>query len=453
MRALRTLLAIHSHRLAAMGTAALMCAAAMGSAQALETDYGCHNLDHNRTIPTLEGENGNFFRIQPDLRMYFPMNDVLIADLARLSDALALRGTTLVYLPVPPKGMTMPGFLPEEARLYGFDPLLAQRIYRDTVAKLRAAGIVTVDLLEPLTNSDPDVELFFKADFHWTTAGAQRAAEAVAETIKQDAGFAELATSTFETTPTGSQRFVSAMRQLIQKSCIENLPEPHTETYKTVEVVDPDAAVDIFGNAGADTISLVGTSFSEVAQFNFAGFISQYSGLNVRNLAISGGNQFASITSYLTSKNFDEDQPKYLIWENPIYNNLAQFGDGPLDELVTAVTGGCDVIAPSALQVVADNELSVNLLDGSLANSGMLLAEAGSLESRQVSLTFTDSAGRVRTQSVLRPARFRTSGRFFIPIGSYSADGFSTLSIRFDRPGAKSAVISACSPNSKGPSL
>jgi alginate biosynthesis protein AlgX len=240
------------------------------------------------------------------------------------------------------------------------------------------------------------------------------------------------------------------MRQLLQKSCVDSLPEPLTETYETVEVVDPTAAVDIFGGSGADTISLVGTSFSEVGQFNFAGFISQFSGLNVRNLAISGGNQFASITSYLTSKSFEEDKPRYLIWENPIYNNLAQFGEGPLDELLTAVAGGCNPVPQSALQLVADNELSIDLLDGSFADAGMLLAEAGSLESRQIQLTFTDPTGRVRTQSVMRPERFRASGRFFVPISNYSADGFSTLSIRFDRAGATSAVISACTSNSEG---
>jgi alginate biosynthesis protein AlgX len=312
---------------------------------------------------------------------------------------------------------------------------------------------VTVDLLEPLTNTDPDIELFFKADFHWTTAGANLVAKAVAATIMQDSGYVGMATSKFETTPTGSEHFVSAMRQLLQKSCVQPLPEATTDTYKTVEVIDPAAAVDIFGNAGADTISLVGTSFSEVAQFNFSGFISQYSGLNVRNLAISGGNQFASISSYLTSKSFDEDKPKYLIWENPIYNNLAQFGEGPLDELVSAVVGGCDPVAGSALHSAADNELSIDLKDSSLAGVPMLLAEAGSNETRELDLTFTDAEGRVRTQNVVRPPRFRTSGRFFIPISTYSTDGFSTLSIKFDRPGADAAVISACKSNPEGQSL
>jgi alginate biosynthesis protein AlgX len=437
-------------RLTAVSLAALAVAGAVLPTHGIETSFGCRNLENNRTIPALEGAHGNFFRIQPDLRMYFPMNDALIADLARLSDALAARGTTLVYLPVPPKGMTMPSFLPDDARLYGFDPGLAQQVYTETVAKLRDAGIVTVDLLDALTNSDPSVELFFKADFHWTTTGAERAARAVADTIKADSGYADLVTSEFQTSLIGPERFVSSMRQLLQKSCVDSLPEAVTQTFETLENVDPNAAVDIFGGGGADTISLVGTSFSEVAQFNFSGFISQYSGLNVRNLAISGGNQFASIASYLTSKSFDEDQPRYLIWENPIYNNLAQFGDGPLDELVTAVVGGCDPVPKSALQFVADDELSVDLLSDSFVHASMLLAEAGSIESREISLTFTDSSGRVRTQSVTRPERFRASGRFFVPISNYSADGFSTLSIRFDRAGATSAIISACVSNPKG---
>ena len=432
--------------LAAAGVALAVTAV---SPLAGDSSYGCANLDHNRSIPALEGIGGNFFRIQPDLRMYFPMDDALIEDLARLSEALAAQGTTLVYLPVPPKGLTMPDFLPPEAHLYGFDPVVARRIYQAAIGRLRDQGIMTVDLLDSLTNADPNVDLFFKADFHWTALGAQRAAQAVADAIEQDGAYASLVTAEFETLPAGPERFVSAMRRLLQKSCVEALPEPMTDTFRTTEVVGTDIAVDIFGDAGADTISLVGTSFSEVAQFNFSGFISQYSGLNVRNLAISGGNQFASISSYLTSKSFAEDRPRYLIWENPIYNNLAQFGDGPLEELVTAVLGGCDPVDASALHILADDELSVDLADGSLVQAEMLLAEAGSDESRELDLTFTDATGRMRTQNVLRPPRFHTSGRFFIPIGSYSADGFTALSIKFDRPAAQSATISACKTTQK----
>ncbi|MET3900456.1 alginate biosynthesis protein AlgX [Devosia sp. UYZn731] len=436
-----------ARQLAALAVGALALLTNTAAGHAFESQFGCRNLDHNRSIPALEGASGDFFRIQPDLRMYFPMTDRLIADLAHLSAVLKAKGTTLVYLPVPPKGMTMPHFLPDEARFYGFDPVVARRIYEDTIAKLRDAGIVTVDLLPPLSNDDPAVKLFFQADFHWTAKGAERVAEAVAKTIMSDSGYAGMVTTKFETTPTGPQHFVSSMRQLLQKSCVDSLPEPVTDTYRTLEVVDAGEAVDIFGNAGADTISLVGTSFSEVPQFNFAGFISQYSGLNVRNLAISGGNQFASISSYLTSKNFDLDRPKYLIWENPVYNNLAQFGDGPINEMIAAVSGGCDPVPANAFRLVADNELSVDLYGAGMVQGETLLADAGVIESREVDLTFSDAAGRVRTQSIVRSPRYRTSGRFYIPISGYQADGFSTLSIRFDRPTATTAMISACPPN------
>lgn len=421
---------------------------------AFESGFGCRNLAENRSIPALEGVDGNFFRIQPDLRMYFPLTDALVGDLARLSQALATQGTTLIYAPVPPKGSTMTAMLPAEAQLYGFDPEVAKAIYHDTVAQLRAAGITTVDLLDALENSDPNIQLFFKADFHWTADGAERASRAIADTIKADTGYADLKTAQYTTISTGSAPFVSAMRRLLQKSCLDSLPEAVTNTFRTTEIEEEGVAVDIFGDGGADTISLVGTSFSEVPQFNFGGFISQHTGLNVRNLAISGGNQFASIASYLTSVNFLEDRPRYLIWENPIYNNLAQFGEGPLDELIVAVEGNCDAVPASALETIAADEVRLDLNELDLSGVNMLMASAGSRESREIDLTYSDATGRVRTQNVIRPQRFKTSGRFYIFLGDYGAGGFSTLTIRFDRPAAHGAQISTClSSPSESPSL
>lgn len=68
---------------------------------------------------------------------------------------------------------------------------------------------------------------------------------------------------------------------------------------------------------------LVGTSFSDSPLGNFAGFLSEYTGLDVVNHAVTGGNQFGGMTSCPTSRDFAENRPRFLIWQNPISNTLA----------------------------------------------------------------------------------------------------------------------------------
>ena len=102
--------------------------------------------------------------------------------------------------------------------------------------------------------------------------------------------------------------------------------------------------MDLFGETpSGGRVALAGTSFSDIEAINFGGFVSEYSGLDVTNLAISGGNQFVSIQSYLTSKQFADDPPDFLVWENPIYNNIGEFGDAPLLELIAAASTACSL--------------------------------------------------------------------------------------------------------------
>ena len=93
---------------------------------------------------------------------------------------------------------------------------------------------------------------------------------------------------------------------------------------------------DIFGSGDQATIALIGTSYSDKPISNFAGYIEHWTGVPLDNYSISGGNQFGSILSYITSREFQEQRPRFLIWENPIYNNLGQYGDAPWAEIVAS---------------------------------------------------------------------------------------------------------------------
>ena len=107
---------------------------------------------------------------------------------------------------------------------------------------------------------------------------------------------------------------------------------------------------------------LVGTSFSDAGPQDFGGFLhEQYIGLPVSNFGITGGNQFGSIASYVTSRDFADNRPRYLIWENPVYNSLAGFGDAPMLELIAAAKNDCTPVDSKAITAAADGSLDVEL--------------------------------------------------------------------------------------------
>ena len=77
----------------------------LGTPALAQSDHGCVSLEYG-AIPSIEGTDGMFYRIDPDLVMDTRLPDASVVAISRLSRALAARGTKLVYVPVPPAPAT-----------------------------------------------------------------------------------------------------------------------------------------------------------------------------------------------------------------------------------------------------------------------------------------------------------------------------------------------------------
>jgi len=431
--------------------AALIAVLAASPALAANSAFGCKHLEDNPTLPSVEGRDGFFFRIFADLRMQHPFTEDTVAQMGKLAEALKAHGTTMLYVPVPTKSVTLPTFLPDEAKLFGFDEDVAVAVYEDQVARLNAKGVIAVDLLSALRTTNGGDPPFFRSDFHWTSRGAETAAQTIGGMIKQLPAYADVTPVNYETKATGAELAVSGMRRTLQAFCVLSLPPVISTSYETVEVASADASLDIFGDSGGaaegatnDEIALVGTSFSDALVPNFSGFLAQYASLPVANMAITGGNQFGAITSYLTSREFQADRPKFLVWENPIYNNLAQFGTGSLTELIAAARNDCQPVGNAPMIDKAKGLYQADLTGTPIAPNQVLLADAGDNGSRDVVLNFESTDGRTFTREVHRGDRFRGTGRFFIPLESLDSLELKQVSIQFDRLSEEKAAISLC---------
>ncbi len=409
------------------------------------SNFGCIGLQENGELSAIEGRDGVFYRINADLRMHHPFSDRTVERLADLSEALAANGTTLIFVPIPTKSVTMPGHLPDSAALYGFDLDIATHVHLDILQRLENSGVRVVDARAAMLET-PEGELpFFKADFHWSAAGARETARAIADTIRALPGYAEMTKSQFETTANGTSVAFSGMRRILQKSCLTTLPEAVSTTYETTQIQSLDlgeGGLDLFGG-GTDAIpiALLGTSFSDSSINNFPGFLAEYSELEVINYAMTGGNQFGAMTSYLTSQEFEESPPQVLVWENPIYNNLAQYGDAPMRELIAAAGRTCRIEMPIQVEGAS---VTVDLTGYDLSAEDTIFIDTYRNIDARAEFAFSSSAGLERVKTIVRGERLDRTGRFYMPLSGLWDDGAATVRIDLEHPLSTAPAVYLC---------
>lgn len=493
------------HRLIAV--VLMLCAAPVLAAEPeVPSAYGCRGLERDADLATLEGRDGVFYRMVSDIRMDRPFSDRTVAELAGLSRALAARGTMLIFAPLPTKAVTMPDYLPERARLMGFDLAVATEVQLDNLRRLEAAGVTTVDLRAALLQAEPGRHTFFGTDTHWNAYGAELGAMAVAEVIRAQPVYASLTKTAHETVETGEKTAFSGMRRILQKRCRDTLPEPVTMTYETrvlatgagvaggsldigldgdapldiglgdeapVDIELDDAPLDIGLDAPLDIglsdepaldigldddgtasardvadllpVALVGTSFTDLAVSNFPGFVAQHAGVEVVNYAITGGGQYGAITSYLTSDDFQKSPPAFLVWESPIYANLAQLGDQQMRELIAAASGRCTM--PVETRVNDDRLGLVATLPPRLGPDHTLFLETANAATATVDFRFRNAEGRTRTKTITRGKRLRMNGRFYMPMTGLWAGGATHVDIEVPVPLGQAPRVFTCSPD------
>ena len=411
--------------------------------EGLQSAYGCRNLEQMRSLQALEGKDGFFFRIIAELRMEHPFTDGTMKRLAQFSQVLAEQGTTLIYVPIPSKSIVLNDKLPERAALFGYNDKIAREYYNDIFARFQKHGVTAVDISGALQSADKDFPPFFKTDFHWTAAGARLAAEEIAKAIQSQPEYADLGKIETKTVEKGVQVAFSGMRLLLQENCIDSLPQVVTPTYETTALENPEAALDILGEETASSVVLIGTSFSDMPVSNFGGFVQEYSKLPVLNYSLTGGNQFGSMISYVTSQEFQEKRPRYLIWENPIYNNLSEYGEAPWAELLAMAYNKCEPLERSA--VSPDGLTISSKIDPSQWRAGAaILADAGLEGPRSVKLKLENANGRTRFANIQRNDRMRATGRFVFPLSPYGNQPINQISATFDIPAGDAGSLQIC---------
>ncbi|MBC7738852.1 MAG: hypothetical protein H7245_16910 [Candidatus Saccharibacteria bacterium] len=423
-----------------------LCAAALlvaASPVAAQSTYSCNGLDAQQKFAAVEGTDGVFYRVTPDLHMFNSFSGVTADRVAALSKALAAQGTTLIFVALPTKSLAMPDQLPQAARDYGFDSSLAATVYLEQIKKLQQRGVAVVDARLALRAAPIDTPSFFPTDYRLTAAGADREAQAIPAVIAATPDFAAMPKGRFEVVPAGAVTLESAMRQALQRHCLLPLPLAQTDTFSAgkLQGAATGGGNSIFGG-GSARVAVVGTEIDGNPVANLSGFVAKYTNLDTVQYAVTGGGGFDAISSYLTSASFQQGRPAYLVWSVPIQDSLASFGDQPFAELTAAAGDTCRVPLP-VMANPGGNSIVADLSQLDPGQSYTLLVDTDSAAVSAARFDFTIGA-QVISKAIYRSREQVKTGRFFMPMSDLPPEGASTVEVQLDAALGGSASVTAC---------
>jgi alginate biosynthesis protein AlgX len=308
---------------------------------------------------TIQGRDDWLFRTEVDLDTEFTLDEGVYAGLARMVKALNARGTQVLLMDLPRRGLlTADQLLPADRARYDAKTALVN--YRRALQRFRDAGFIVPDYGRLIEQPD-GTEYFFRRDGHWTPDGARRTADLIADTVKALPLYAQLRKKTFVTKRMGQQRHPGVLAIVAAQICGGNHPAEVVNGYATT----PDTS-NLLTDDPLPDVALVGTSFSASPAYHFAGFLQQALQADVLNTAIAGGNFDGALTQYLPSETFQESPPKLLIWEFA-HAQIAAANASQLRRLVPLIDNGCagkDALLKNEVQVSPEDGLTEVLFNG-----------------------------------------------------------------------------------------
>jgi len=292
------------------------------------------------------------FRSEYDLSNEFGLPKAFRSDFKRLVSEFNRRGTEVVFVVQPTRGMMHRDKVLEDKR-YGFEFSDARENLAGFLKQLRDGGAVVPDVL-PLVDNPSENEYFFRRDHHWTPDGAKKTAQIVAASIKSLPAYQDIEPKSYVTEKGTVIPKDGTMNRSLRHICGNNYGMQYVQGYQTVPADSDEDA--LFGDPADPEVVLVGTSNSaerddDYKNYNFSGFLKQALEVDILNYALPGAGQEGALLQYLLSDDYlIENPPKILIWELPASYHLDD--EKIYRQLIPAIKGGCD----ASQQVVLSKE-------------------------------------------------------------------------------------------------
>lgn len=177
--ALFTLIALHSSNLDAAPHYELEACCSLCPEAYDDASYNTEFLKVSQQL--VEGTDGWLYRSKLDLDEQFEIDQHTLNEMSRFRAALAARGTKLLMVYQPTRGLINPsGVIDNQSKSYDF--IAASTSYNQALEQIRSTGII-VPKLEMLIDHGDTPEFYFRRDAHWTPRGAMLTAQVVADSV------------------------------------------------------------------------------------------------------------------------------------------------------------------------------------------------------------------------------------------------------------------------------
>jgi alginate biosynthesis protein AlgX len=290
--------------------------------------------------PITRGTSGVFFDINTDFQEPAPLNKETASLFRWLSESLKAKGTSLVVVLSPTRGIAFREYLePTDPAQRVYVPADAQAGYGTLIQQMRELGLRVADLA-PLVE-DPKEPPFLRRNPFLTSEGAKKAAQITAEILINDESYQNLPKTEVAPQPVSNNQAQSPMSAEIRRACREPFSDEAQPRFvfepiiKSRIVQDPQTAPVTVMVAGSETVA--------EAVSDFAGFLSQYTQLSVRNVSSEAYNSFASLLRLVSSADFQAVPPRFLVWELPAHTSINSLALSAFREIIPAVDGLCKV--------------------------------------------------------------------------------------------------------------
>ncbi len=227
-------------------------------------------------------------------------------------DAAAARveaeGVVLVVALVPAKAVLVDADQPPL-------PVAARQRYDTTLADLAARGVRAVDLRPALSALDEDAWL--RTDTHWTPAGAQAAADAIAAALLDVVPDVQ-GTDPYTRTLVGVEALEGDLVRLLALGPLEEALAPDPDVIELSEArSSAPPPSDLFATVDLP-VAVVGTSYAADPRWNLADRLRTALGRDVLDAARAGVGPLRPLLDYLDGDAWATARPRAVVWEIPV---------------------------------------------------------------------------------------------------------------------------------------
>ena len=266
-------------------------------------EYG---LFKNGREGVLVGANGWLFTDEEF--KYYPdeatETAVKLAYIQDVHEQLAAQGTELIIALVPSKARVSP----EQLGRYHLPDYTVNR-YDDFRLSLLEKGIAAPDLLTPLMQAKEHGDVFVRTDTHWTPYGARIVANTLTRNITP------LNEGSFRSETGDTLAHTGDLLSFIPLGPLEHIG-PGTHPIQLEFTTGLASGGGLFGDVSIP-VALVGTSYSAVDTWNFAGALKVALQADVLNAALEGKGPIKPMQAYLVNEAFLQSPPEIVVWEFP----------------------------------------------------------------------------------------------------------------------------------------